>query len=173
MPDSLQARLEALIEPAAADRGLELVEVELRGPAGRQHLRVTVGRPNGDGVTIDDCAGLSRELSALLDAEDPIEGTYQLEVSSPGIERPLRGRRDFARFAGKEARIYHRVDGAYRHATGRLVGFDDDTEQVRLETADGTAVFSLVDIEKAHLVFRFGKGGGRQTPTDKEADRWN
>lgn len=160
MPGVREAKLESLVEPTAAELGLSLVGIELRGPAGRQQLRVTVERQDGEGVTVADCASMSRELSVLLDAEDPIAGAYQLEVSSPGVERPLRRREDYERFAGSDAALYHRVDGTYRKLTGRLLGLSEDG-RVRVETDDGITELGLTDIEKAHLVYHFGPGKRR------------
>lgn len=160
--------LEALFEPVAEDRGLELVAVELLGSGRNRIVRVTIDRPGataaagerGTGVTIDDCATLSRELSALLDVEDPIEGPFHLEVSSPGVERPLRKRRDFERFVGEEIAVRHRTEEGRRTVRGILRGIDA-TDQILLETPRGIERMELGSVENAHIVFHFGKSAGR------------
>src|SRR5580658_7597358 len=97
------SRITAIAEQAATPAGLEVVEVELKG-SGRSHLlRIYIDRP--EGVTHADCELVSREVSAALDLEDPIPGTYELEVSSPGVERKLGKWQDWQRFAGKKVKV--------------------------------------------------------------------
>lgn len=98
------AEVERLIAPAVADLGFEIVRVQLTGEGGQQTLQIMAERPDGS-MTIDDCAELSRSVSALLDVEDPIAGSYSLEVSSPGLDRPLTRLKDFRTWAGFEARV--------------------------------------------------------------------
>jgi len=152
---TLTARIAALIEPSLAGQGYDLVRVVLTGQQ-RRTLQVMIERSDGGGVNVDDCAAASTLISALLDVEDPVSGAYDLEVSSPGIDRPLTRAQDFARWAGHEARIELRAaqpgpDGtARRRYTGRLMGLAD--EAVRLEV-DGAAVeLPLAAIGKAKLV---------------------
>jgi ribosome maturation factor RimP len=95
--------LTALIEPIATRLGFELVRVRLTG-AGHKTLQVMAERPNGT-MLVDDCALLSRAVSEMLDVEDPIAEDYDLEVSSPGIDRPLTRPKDFIRYAGHKAKI--------------------------------------------------------------------
>ncbi len=104
------AALSDLIEPEAKALGLALVRVKMQGGKSDPTLQVMAERPDTRQLTIDDCADLSRRISDLLDAleaegKDPIEGAYRLEVSSPGIDRPLTRLQDFADWAGHEARI--------------------------------------------------------------------
>jgi ribosome maturation factor RimP len=165
--------LERLFEPAAAERGLELVAVELLGSGRNRILRVTVdrigarpGRPGEDGgagVTIAECAAVSREISTLLDVEDPIDGPFHLEVSSPGVERPLRKRGDFERFAGEEVAVRHRSAEGRRTVRGLLRGIDA-TDQILIEVAGvagGIERVALDSVENAHIVFHFGKPAAR------------
>src|SRR5690554_2185188 len=100
-----------LAEQLAAPLRLEIVDVEFRREPGGRVLRVFIDKPGG--VTLDDCQALSRRLSAKLDEVDPIEESYNLEVSSPGIERPLTKPKDYIRFAGHRVhvRTYGPVDG--------------------------------------------------------------
>lgn len=143
-------RIERIIEPSLTDLGYELVRVILSG-AHRPILQIMAERADRKPMTVDDCALISRTLSALLDVEDPMEGTYTLEVSSPGIDRPLTRLKDFDRFAGYEARIEMRwpIDGRKRFR-GTLLGVEDDRVRVRLE--EGEATLPYADISKAKLV---------------------
>ncbi len=91
---------------AAEIAGVELVDVELLGQIGRMIVRVTIDSDKGIGIK--DCEGVSRQLESLLDVEDPIPGSYTLEVTSPGLDRPLRSLEDFSRFKGRLARVVTR-----------------------------------------------------------------
>ncbi len=101
-------------------------------------------------MTVDDCADISHRISALLDVEDPIHGAYTLEVSSPGVDRPLTRAKDFNRFAGFEVKIelHHAKDGR-RKFRGRLEGLRDG--QVRIVTGDGEVAVPLAEIRQAKL----------------------
>jgi ribosome maturation factor RimP len=139
-----------LIEPSLATMGYRLVRVLLTG--GRQAtLQVMAERLDETSMTVDDCADISRSISAILDVADPIPGAYSLEVSSPGIDRPLVRPEDYDRFAGFEARVElsSPVDGR-RRFRGRLVGTADGA--VRLKTAQGEARLPLAAIARAKLV---------------------
>lgn len=142
---ALQARLASGVEAV----GFELVDAELVG--GRQHrtLRVYIDGPRG--VTVDDCANVSRQLSAILDVEDPFPGRYTLEVSSPGLDRPLVTPADFRRFQGEtvKVRLLNAVDGR-RNFTGRLVETTPDNVVVEVDHERFTLPF--VAIERARLV---------------------
>jgi len=99
------AALTALIAPEAEALGFDLVRVRMFGKGDDQTLQVMAERPDTRQLTIDDCADLSRRISDVLDAADPIEDAYRLEVSSPGIDRPLTRHKDYADWAGHEARL--------------------------------------------------------------------
>jgi len=114
----------------AASYGLEIFDVQFRREAGGMVLRVQIDRPGpaasaDESVSIEDCARVSRDLSAILDVEDVVPTTYTLEVSSPGLDRPLRGAGDYRRFAGRRAKLVmrERVDGQ-GFFKGRLGGVD-------------------------------------------------
>ncbi len=142
------AELRKLIEPAVTSLGYELVGVEfIRGKTGV--LRVYID--SDDGITVDDCKSVSYQVSGLLDVEDPIRGQYSLEVSSPGLDRPLFQPRDFERFAGHEIsmRLSLPVDGR-RKFKGTLLGLRD--EQVVLQMDEEELVVSLDEIDQARLV---------------------
>lgn len=145
----VMAEAEAVAKPL----GFEVIEVEYEtGPRGRV-LRVFIDKPGG--VSVDDCQAVSEPLSAALDRLDPIPGPYRLEVSSPGIERPLRKVEDFRRFAGREVEIhtYAPVEGR-RNWTGTLMGADEGRVHLRLE--DGSAVQLPLDgISRARLRVRW------------------
>jgi ribosome maturation factor RimP len=165
-PDPRSARVEALIAPAVEDMGYEIVRVVFSGKV-KPVLQVMAERADRAAMTVDDCADISRTVSALLDVEDPVSGTYTLEVSSPGIDRPLTRRADFDRFAGFEARLetHEPVDGRKRFR-GRLLGIAGDA--VRLTPTDKPAGSEVsvpfVAIKKAKLVLTdellaAGRGG--------------
>jgi len=114
------------IEPELAAQGYELVEVDFTGTShGSPALRVFVDKP-GSGVTLDDCTEVSQLLGALLDKEDFIQQRYTLEVSSPGVDRPVRKPEDFARFVGEPIRLTTQLPTSGRKKfTGTLTGFSD------------------------------------------------
>jgi ribosome maturation factor RimP len=118
---NLATPVQALIEPTVEAMGFNLVRVAFTGDV-ETVLQIMAERPDGS-MTIDDCADLSRAISAILDVEDPIPGEYNLEVSSPGIDRPLVRPKDFERFAGFEARIVlqSHIEGQ-RKFRGHLIG---------------------------------------------------
>jgi ribosome maturation factor RimP len=134
-------RIRALAERAAGSRGLELWDLVCRREAHGHVVRVFVDRPGStgtpeDSVTIEDCEQVSRDLGTLLDVEDPLPWAYTLEVSSPGLDRPLRGAADYARFAGRLAKIVtaEPVDNQTAFE-GWLRGVEDDA--VLLEAGHG------------------------------------
>jgi len=145
------AVIEGLIAPAAAAMGLDIVRVLLSGSR-RARLQIMAERADGSSMNVDDCARLSRAISAILDVEDPIAGPYELEVGTPGIDRPLTRLADFARFAGFTAKLESVATAAdgRRRWIGRLLGLDGD--RVRLATDDGEVAVPFADVAKAKLV---------------------
>jgi ribosome maturation factor RimP len=121
----LERRIAETIEPSLEGMGYELVRVQLQG---RQKLvlQIMAERKDGAPMTVEDCADISRQISALLDVEDPIEGEYSLEVSSPGIDRPLTRPKDFEAYAGFEAKLEtaEPLEGRKRFR-GKLLGLDE------------------------------------------------
>lgn len=116
----------------AASYGLEIFDVQFRREAQGMVLRIRIDRPGSgataeESVSVEDCAHVSRDLSAILDVEDVVPTAYTLEVSSPGLDRPLRDARDYARFAGRRAKIVTRdkIDGQ-TFFKGQLAGIDGD-----------------------------------------------
>jgi ribosome maturation factor RimP len=146
------ARLTELIEPEAKAEGLELVRVKMMGGTSDPTLQVMAERPDTRQLTLDDCARLSRRLSDLLDEKDPIEGAYRLEVSSPGIDRPLTRLKDFDDWKGHEARIVlaEKLNGR-KVFSGDLTGAEGDTVLVDVQGLGPTGL-PFAAIHSAKLV---------------------
>jgi ribosome maturation factor RimP len=140
----------ALITPTLADMGFELVRVTL-GRGQRPTLQVMAERVDRTAMTVDHCAAISHAISALLDVADPIRSAYRLEVSSPGIDRPLVRPADYERFAGFEAQIetHEPIEGR-RRFRGRLRGLAGEDIRLQMETGDCT--IPLKSVRKAKLV---------------------
>ena len=121
----LERRIAEMIEPSLEGMGYELVRVLMQGRQ-KPVLQIMAERKDGAGMTVDDCADISRQISALLDVEDPIEGEYSLEVSSPGIDRPLTRPKDYEAYAGFEAKLEtaEPIEGRKRFR-GKLLGLDE------------------------------------------------
>ncbi len=144
----------AMAEPICQSLGCEIVDVEWKKEGSQWFLRVFIDREQG--VDLDLCTDVSHAVSDALDANDFIEPNYMLEVSSPGIERPLKKGTDFQRFAGKEAliKLYRPVDGK-KQFTGTLLGYTQQGVGLK-EGANGKEYyFPLEEISKANLVFQF------------------
>ncbi len=146
----------ALIEPEANALGLELVRVIMIGGTSDPTLQVMAERPDTRQLDLGDCEALSRRISEVIDAEeaagrDPVEGAYRLEVSSPGIDRPLTRRSDYADWAGHEARVkfVEPQDGA-KQISGIIDGIDGET--ISLSSARGTRAFTFDTIASAKLL---------------------
>jgi ribosome maturation factor RimP len=146
-----QERLAGLIEPVVSGLGYELIGIEF--DAHRRVLRVYID--NEAGITLDDCARVSYQLSGVLDVEDPVPGRYQLEISSPGLDRPLSKLEHFARFSGSLARLQlaHPIDGR-RKFKARLAGVEDG--HVLIQEGGETLRIPFESIEKARLAPEFG-----------------
>ncbi len=149
----LASRIEAIIAPAVEAMGFELVRIRYGGGT-RPVLQIMAERENGE-MSVEDCARLSRTISALLDVEDPISDEYVLEVSSPGIDRPLTRPKDFARYAGHLAKleVMPPLQGQ-RRFRGQLAGLTGPAQNVlRLIPETGDAVeIPLEQITRAQLV---------------------
>jgi len=158
--------VKGIAERVTSARGLELVDVELKRDRSGAHVKLFVDREGGIGL--EELQSVSEEVSAILDVEDPIEVAYTLEVSSPGLDRPLKGEADYRRFAGRLAKLssYEPVD-ARRHWTGRLESVEDGAVVLRLEKEGGTlARVPLEKIAHGRLEVEFpaadGRGGRRK-----------
>lgn len=135
--EEILEKVRNIAAPLAAAEGLELVDLEFAGAGGHPTLRLYIDKPGG--VSLEDCTQVSRALSAALDVEDPIEGSYELEVSSPGLDRPLRTPEHFQRFAGENVRIktYGPLDtaGSRKTFVGRLLGLEENSVLVDVDGA--------------------------------------
>jgi ribosome maturation factor RimP len=148
------ARVAALAEPVLASLGYRLVRVRISGLAGCT-VQIMAERPDGT-MTIEGCEAVSRALSPVLDASDPIEGSYQLEVSSPGIDRPLVRQSDFERYAGHLAHVEMQVpiDGR-RRFRGELAGTQGECARIRWDGAPSDnpeILLRIDDMMEAKLV---------------------
>jgi len=176
------ARVAALAEPVLAGLGYRLVRVRVSGFAGGT-VQIMAERPDGT-MVIEDCEAASRALSPVLDVADPIEGSYQLEISSPGIDRPLVRRSDFDRYAGHIAQIEMQapIDGR-RRFRGELIGTAGDSVRMRCGEPDAAerpeVLLPIEDMTEAKLILtdalisealRRSKHGGREAPEGDDSD---
>lgn len=148
--EAAAARVERLVQPSLDAMGYDIVRVSITGRA-QPTLQIMAERRADGGMNVDDCAAVSRAVSEILDTEDPISGAYTLEVSSPGIDRPLTRPKDFVRYAGHEAKLETRslVEGRKRFK-GRVLGIEG--EIVRFEDESGPVGLPFAEIRKARLV---------------------
>jgi len=146
---SLDRRIAEIVSPVIEDLGFEVVRVRLMGGKSKT-LQIMAERPNG-GIEVDDCAAISTAVSATLDVEDPIEDAYTLEVSSPGIDRPLTRLKDFDAWEGYEAKLEtaEMIDGR-RRFKGVLAGVEGD--EVMLNVDEGTIGLQFDWLSDAKLV---------------------
>jgi ribosome maturation factor RimP len=146
----------AAAQRVTADRGFELVDVELKRGPGGQLVRLYVDKTGGIGLA--ELQSVSEEVSAILDAEDPIATAYTLEVSSPGLDRPLKAEGDYQRFVGRLAKLssYEPVDGR-RHWTGRIVACEGGVVTLELQDEKSTARVPLGKISHGRLEVEFPK----------------
>jgi len=142
-------QIRALIEATVESLGFELVRVTYGG--GRKPtLQIMAERPDGT-MGVEDCAKVSREVSLLLDVEDPLQGEYLLEVSSPGIDRPLTRAKDFERWVGFDVKVeMNEAIDDRRRFRGRMTAFDGDT--IALSMDDGEVKLAYADVSKAKLI---------------------
>lgn len=146
-------KLLELLEPVAEGLGLEIVRIRLMGGTQRRRLQIMAERPADHEINVEECAALSRAVSEVMDAADPIAGEYMLEVSSPGIDRPLTRLADFETFSGLEARLEtdRLVEGRKRFK-GRLAGVEDQDVLVDLDDEEETALIPFAWLADAKLV---------------------
>lgn len=143
--DGLITRVLAMAAPFTDAAGAELLDVEVKGHPGRRIVRLIVDADGG--VDVETCARLSREVGAALDAEDVVPGSYTLEVTSPGVNRPMRARRDFVRNVGRPVRIFTRraEQRPQREIRGVLVQVDEDA--VTLDVDGEPTRLALADVD--------------------------
>lgn len=180
LPGLDSARLIALIDPVLSAHHVEGVELIWRTDRGGMILQVTLERPGsrvpGDGITIDVCSDVSRDLSAALDVDDLIGPRYRLEVGSPGVERGLYSPADYQRFTGRPAKLQleapFEVAGPFfgqKVIRGVLFGVEDDS--VRLEASGGTFLIPMSAIASARLVFDWDASRGTKPTGGKTSKK--
>ncbi len=163
-----KAELEALLGPTVQSLGLELWGIELALSRAGGLLRLYIDHSNRP-ITLDDCEQVSREVSALLDVHDPITGNYTLEVSSPGLDRPLYRADQFARFVGSDLRATTALPIAGRRRfQGRITGVADGLVTVEMDT--GPVSLAIADIEKAKLVPHFAPASASRSSRKGKKD---
>jgi ribosome maturation factor RimP len=146
-------RLLELLDPVAEAAGYEIVRLRLMGGEHARRLQIMGERAIDSDMNVEDCARLSRALSEVLDAADPIAGEYTLEVSSPGVDRPLTRLKDFEAYEGHEARLeLDRMAEGRKRFKGMLAGVEDDAVAIDLEGEAETALIPFAWITEAKLV---------------------
>lgn len=146
--EDIKNKIKELADSIAAQHAVEIVDIELAGSSGKPLIRIFIDKENG--VTLDDCGKFSRALSALFDVEDPIPTAYILEVSSPGLDRPLKALRDFQRSIGKLVRIITRARIEEQNIfTGRITGVGRGNIALSIEDKEIEIPFD--QISKARL----------------------
>lgn len=159
--DQIRLALLEELEAHAAEHGVDIVDVEVVGAAKAPTVRVRIDHANEeDGpITLEEVSAQTSWISDLVDEADPIEGRFMLEVSSPGMARPLRKERDFERFAGNDVSLALNVAEGRRRYTGRLEGIQDG--QVRIVTDEGELSFALETIRTCTIKPDFGEAQRR------------
>ncbi|MFC1891375.1 ribosome maturation factor RimP [Thermodesulfobacteriota bacterium] len=144
----------SLAEPILDEMGFELVDVEYLSEHGRWILRLYIDKTGG--ITVGDCAKVSRELAGIIDIKDIIDNEYVLEVSSPGLNRPLKKEEDFIRVTGEKIKVRMRnpIDGR-KNFSGHLKEYKD--KDIYLEVDGELVTLSWLDIERANLVYEFNQ----------------
>ena len=145
-------KLLELLDPVAGALGYEIVRLRLMGGTETRRLQIMAERPDGE-MVISDCTRLSRAISEVMDAADPIAGEYTLEVSSPGVDRPLTRLKDFAAYEGYDARLeLDRLAEGRKRFKGRLAGVEDGAVLIDLEGEAETAVIPFAWLVDAKLI---------------------
>jgi ribosome maturation factor RimP len=174
---AIVAKIGEIAERVAQPEGIEIVEVDLKGAGRHQVLLIVIDRPpdvaggapsdKPPGVTHGDCEFISQQVGAILDAEDVVRGAYNLEVSSPGVERKLRKWKDWERFVGEKAKVVLREPvgaspspenpaGGLKYFEGVIAGADVGTQAVTVELPGGAAVtFPVEKVDRANLKFEW------------------
>jgi len=156
------AKIEEIAERVAQPEGIEVVEIDLKGGGRHQVLLIVIDKPAG--VTHGDCELMSQQVGAVLDAEDAIPGTYNLEVSSPGVERKLLKWKDWERFVGEKAKVVLRQpihlppapDKDLKYFEGVIARADGQQHTVTIELGDGAEVtFPMDQVDRANLKFEW------------------
>ena len=148
----LESKIKEALVPSLEAMGFSLVRIRIMGDGENRTLQLMIDRLDEQPVSIEDCALVSRNASALLDVEDPINGAYMLEVSSPGIDRPLTKERDFERYVGFEAKLELRdVQDGQRRFRGRLLGCENGVVKLLTEAGETSLPFGTITAAKLIL----------------------
>lgn len=148
----LESKIARIINPVVNDQGLELVCVKIVGEGGSLNVQIMAEDPKTKNLGLDECTKLSKAVSAVLDVEDPIQGAYRLEISSPGIDRPLTRLQDFENYTGFEARVETDMpnENGQKRFKGILKGLNG--ENILIETEQGSAEIPFGSVNKAKLL---------------------
>ena len=150
----IEDKIWQMAEPLVVENGMELIEVEYVKEGAEWYLRLFLDKEGDEGIDLDDCELISRKFSDVLEEKDPITQAYRLEVSSPGIERPLKRTKDFVRFQGEKVQVktFSEVDG--RKQFVGILG--ETTEEIVTVDVDGTIIqIPREKVSKANLVWEF------------------
>jgi ribosome maturation factor RimP len=166
------AEIEDLIAPTLADLGYRIVRVLLAGNARQQRLQIMAERADGSGMDVEGCTEVSRAVEAILDVEDPVAGAYELEVSSPGMDRPLTRLEDFQTFAGYEAKVELRepFEGR-RRLKGELLGLVEGEISMAVDGMEWRIGFDEVDKAKLVLTDEMIRQAQKAAKQAEKADR--
>lgn len=145
----IEGKLTTIAEPVVLEAGAELVELQLVQRKSSALVRLLVDKPGG--ITLDECAEISRGVSFLLETADPLEGRYTLEVSSPGLDRPLTTESDFRRKVGEEIKLFHRENERTIEVTGEILKVEE--KHLTLMTGEGEKNFPLENVVKGKIIF--------------------
>lgn len=153
MKKSIESTIEELLQPICDSKGFEVVDVEYVKEAGEFYLRIYLDKEGG--ISLDDCEIVSRELSEILDAKDPIKDNYYLEVSSPGLDRPLKKDKDFVRYKGRdvEIKLYKAIDGN-KIFEGTLVELTDEN-MIKVLIDEKEVLFNRKEVALIRLAIKF------------------
>ena len=153
MKKNIESTIEALVQPIVDAKNIEIVDIEYVKEAGQFYLRIYLEKEGG--ITLDDCAEVSRELNPILDEKDPIKDNYFLEVCSPGLDRPLKKEKDFVKYQGRdvEIKLYKPINGSKMHE-GELVGLTED-KNIKVIIDNDEVEFNKKDVALIRLAIIF------------------
>lgn len=153
MKKSIEATIEEIVLPIVDSKGFEIVDIEYVKEAGEYYLRVFLDKEGG--ISLNDCETVSRELSEILDVKDPIKDNYFLEVSSPGLDRPLKKDKDFVRYQGRdvEIKLYKPLNGS-KQFEGELVGLTED-KNIKVIIDENEVEFNKKEVALVRLAIKF------------------
>lgn len=153
MKKSIELTIEELVSPIVDDKGFEIVDIEYVKEAGEYYLRIFLDKEGG--ISLNDCESVSRELSEILDVKDPIKDNYFLEVSSPGLDRPLKKDKDFLRYKGRdiEIKLYKPLNGS-KQFEGQLVGLNED-KNIVVVIDNNEVEFNKKEVALVRLAIKF------------------